>query len=57
MMPPQISQGLCAHCRNLNLGGGSGNEEKSFDSGYILKVEPTGCANKLDMGLRERSQG
>lgn len=57
MMQPQISQGLCAHCRNLNLGGGSGNEEKPFDSGYILKVEPTGCANELDMDLRERSQG
>lgn len=33
------------------------SEEKSFSPGCILKGRPTGCANKLDVSIRERSQG
>lgn len=42
------------HCKNLNLNGGSGIDEKSFNSGCILKAGPISCVNKLDMDLREK---
>lgn len=42
---------------NMNFSGGGRGEEKSFNSRCVWKVRPTGCANKLDRGMRERSQG
>lgn len=41
--------------RLLDQGCSSGNGEKPMDSGYVLKVEPTGFADRLDLdGKRNR---
>lgn len=37
---------------DLDLGGSSGGGKKRSDLGYVLKGEPTGLANRLDIGYK-----
>ena len=40
--------------RGLKEGGGSGSGEKQPDSGDILEVKLTGCADRLDVGYERK---
>lgn len=44
------------HGGDLDLGGNSEAGEKWLEQVYILKMEPTGLANRLDVG-HERKKG